>query len=104
MRVSFRRIDSRETIQPWRGGKPETAENRVLALFTGSAKPCTGPHPTQMDPPFRSLAWVEAGPVWTHMKEEVVHWFAGSTRENHGGRGSQTLRIEAAATGGGRRP
>ena len=38
------------------------------------------------------------------MKEEVVHWFAGSTRENHGGRGSQTLRIEAAATGGGRRP
>ncbi|KAG2648760.1 uncharacterized protein LOC120654756 isoform X1 [Panicum virgatum] len=38
------------------------------------------------------------------MKEEVVHWFAGSTRENHGGRGSQTLRIEATATGGDRRP
>ena len=32
MRVSFRRIDSRETIQPWRGGKPETAENDASTL------------------------------------------------------------------------
>ena len=32
MRVSFRRIDSRETIQPWRGGKPETAENDAATL------------------------------------------------------------------------
>jgi len=44
------------------------------------------PVPNPDGPVILVLVWVESGPVWTHMKEKVVHWFVGSTREKHGGR------------------